>query len=112
MWDQSRHASRFFGEYKIPFWSMSASSELSLNNDWVLSGRDEGGSLTIVVYLKEGGRTQVNLPSGEFEYGWFDPRGGAGLGGLLRPGSVTGATGSAFSAPDGNDWVLLIRQKD
>ena len=98
MWDQSRHASRFFGEYKIPFWSMSASSELSLNNDWVLSGRDEGGSLTIVVYLKEGGRTQVNLPSGEFEYGWFDPRGGAGLGGLLRPGSVTGATGSAFSA--------------
>lgn len=112
MWDQSRHASRFFGEYKIPFWSMSASSELSLNNDWVLSGRDEGGSLTIVVYLKEGGRTQVNLPSGEFEYGWFDPRGGTGLGGLLQPGSVTGATGSAFSAPDRNDWVLLIRQKD
>ncbi|MDA2925256.1 DUF5060 domain-containing protein [Acidobacteria bacterium AH-259-L09] len=111
-WDQSRHASRFFSEYKIPFWDMSARNELSLSNDWVLAGRDEAGRWVVVVYLKDGGQTQINLPFSEFEYGWFDPRGGTGLGGLLQPGSVIGTTGSAFTAPDQNDWVLLVRQKD
>jgi hypothetical protein len=57
------------------------------------------------IYLPGGGSVEVYLPGGETKYNvfWFDPRTGE----KHSKGSVMGGLRS-FSAPDAQDWVLLL----
>jgi hypothetical protein len=61
-----------------------------------------------VIYLKNGGRVRLDIPAGEFTYGWFNPRNGDGLDTLLNTGKAKGPNTLNVAAPDENDWVLLI----
>ncbi len=111
MWDQSRHALRFFSTNNVPFWNAQADEGLSSNgNDFCLY---QDGQV-YVVFLKQGGATNLNLSgqSGSFTVTWYDPRNG----GALQNGSVTSVNGGGpvtlGTAPNNGsrDWVILVRR--
>ena len=114
VWALCRYASRFIKQYRIPFWDMFVANHLSSTGDWVLSGQQDSGERVILVYLKQGGRSEVRLPSGDFDFGWFNPRTGSGLEKLINPGNNSGNGHRprivSFTAPDEKDWILLIKQ--
>ena len=111
-WDYPRHALEFFNDNNIPFWQMT-------NNNGISSASNDYGFVktndTYVVYLKNGGTTNLNLTgaSGTFEVKWFDPRNG----GDLQTGAVAlvegGSSVSLGSAPNSSsqDWVILVRRQ-
>ena len=78
------------------------------DQDLITSGtgratRSESGSWAMV-YLPEGGRVGIDtsrLASPTPEATWFDPRTGE-----TRPGAA--GTGETFTAPDEEDWVLVL----
>jgi hypothetical protein len=109
-WDYARYALEFFGKNDVPVERMT--------NDDVLSSADddycfyEQGQV-YVVYLKNGGTTDLNLSGadGSFSVRWYDPRNG----GNLLTGSVASVSGGANSAlgnapnETNQDWVILVR---
>ena len=106
MWNQCALALEFFKKYEIPFWDMKCDDDLTANtDDYVLC---KPGRIYLV-YLKHGGKVQLNVAAGNFTYGWFNPRNGDGLDALLNTGKIKGPNKLNVSAPDENDWVLLIR---
>lgn len=114
-WDFCRIALEFFRDHRLPFWRMHSSDALVGNPDNANTRYCLAlPNWTYVVYLAEGGSTELNLSdaTGTFEVRWYDPR----KGGTLQSGSVMqvqgGATvplGNAPSAPE-QDWVVLIRR--
>lgn len=108
MWDQSRHALEFFAT--VPFWKMMNANGRVTNDNWCLLDRDSG--TVIVVYLKNGGTTDIDLTSisGSFSVQWYDPR----LGGDLQNGSVTSVFGGKVSAIGdaphslNQDWAVVL----
>ncbi len=106
VWTQCKIALDFFKKYEIPFWDMKCEDEMTdSQNDYVLCKPGE----IYLVYLKHGGDIEVNVTSGKFNYGWFNPRTGDGLDGLLKTGSANGKI--KLTAPDSNDWLLVIQGK-
>jgi len=106
MWRQCRIALEFFDKYEIPFWDMKCQDELTArDDDYCLVKPGE----VYLVYLKSGGTVRINVTAGNFKYGWFNPRTGDGLNGLLNPGSVDTGKKVDVTAPDSNDWLLTIR---
>lgn len=106
VWDQCRYALEFFRKYEIPFWDMKCEDEMTANtDDYVLCKP----GLIYLVYLKHGGKVQLNAASGNFTYGWFNPRTGDGLNGLLNTGSVDTGQKVEVTAPDKNDWLLVVQ---
>ena len=106
MWTQCRYALQFFDKYEIPFWDMTCQDEMTASeDDYVLCKPGE----IYLVYLKHGGKVGIDVGSGRFNYGWFNPRTGQGLNGLLKRGSARGET--EVTAPDKNDWLLVITGK-
>jgi hypothetical protein len=106
VWTQCRYALDFFEKQNIPFWNMKCEDEMTENTeDYVLckSGR------IYLVYLKRGGKVEIKPASGRYSYGWFNPRTGEGVDGLLHAGSVSGARKVEVAAPDDNDWLLVIK---
>ncbi|WP_299245966.1 Ig-like domain-containing protein [uncultured Aquimarina sp.] len=112
-WDYGRHAIRFFDITDLPLTQMRNNNSLSSNNnDYCYAKQGEA----YVVYLKNGGSTNLNLngQSGQFTVKWYDPRNG----GNLRNGSVTSVNGggnrSLGNAPNnsGQDWVILVTEND
>lgn len=109
MWDQSRHALEFFAN--LPFWKMVNAKELVADDNWCLF--DQQGGNTIVIYLRNGGTTDIDLTDqvGTFSIQWYDPR----IGGSLQSGSVAalsaGASGSIGNAPYSShqDWAVLLK---
>jgi len=63
-------------------------------------------SQVYVVYLPRGGKTTVDLNKvkGGLAARWFNPRSGK----YGEPFTVTGGANANFSAPDNNDWTLLL----
>jgi hypothetical protein len=105
VWTQCRHALEFFKKYEIPFWDMKCEDELTANtDDYVLYKDGE----VYLVYLKFGGTVGVDIAKGEFSYGWFNPRTGEGIGGLLGTGKA-GVGKLELKASDRNDWLLVLR---
>ena len=95
----------FFNNQHIPYSEMTVSSASS--SGWCLAKDAE----VYVVYLKNGGTSNLTLPSGNYIVKWFDPRNG----GNLQDGSVTTitSTGTAKTigtAPDNTtlDWAVLV----
>ena len=108
MWDQCRIAMEFFDEYKIPFWDMKCEDEMTANkDDYVLCKIGE----VYLVYLKDGGKVGIEVKSGKYNCGWFNPRKGDGLDSLLNRKSVGAGKKVELTAPDNNDWLLVIRGK-
>ncbi|UCG49874.1 MAG: DUF5060 domain-containing protein [Phycisphaerales bacterium] len=106
MWRQCRIALEFFRKYEIPFWDMKCRDEMTAStDDYVLCKPNE----LYLVYLKHGGKIKVDVGSGKFDYGWFNPRTGDGLDGLPKKGSVDGRV--ELTAPDSGDWLLVINGK-
>ena len=106
IWNQCRYALEFFKKYEIPFWDMKCEDELTENtDDYVLCKPGE----IYLVYLKRGGKVQLETTQGSFTYGWFNPRTGDGLDGLLKTGSAKAGQKVEVAAPDNNDWLLMIR---
>ena len=106
VWNQCRYALEFFRKYEIPFWEMKCEDELTANtDDYILC---KPGQIYLV-YLKFGGKVQLNATVGSFSYGWFNPRTGEGLDGLLNTGSVKTGRKIELTAPDKNDWLLVVR---
>ncbi len=106
MWIQCRYALEFFKKYEIPFWDMKCEDEMTENtDDYVFCKADE----IYLVYLKDGGKVDLNVPTGEFTYGWFNPRTSEGLDDLLNTGSVNAGWKIEVTAPDNNDWLLVVK---
>ncbi len=106
LWTQCRYALEFFRKHEIPFWNMKCEDELTENtDDYVFCKPGE----VYLVYLKHGGKVELNVAAGKFTYGWFNPRTGDGLDGLLRTGSVNAGRRVEAAAPDTNDWLLVVR---
>ncbi len=106
MWDQSRYALQFFERHKIPFWDMKCEDEMTANTeDYVLCKPGE----VYLVYLKHGGKVTVDVEEGSFACGWYNPRTSDGLEGLLNQSTVAAKNKAELAAPDGNDWLLVIR---
>ena len=104
-WDQCRVALEFFRKFDVPFWKMSPQDELSPSGAWVLATPAGDSDFQAVVQVRDGKTAKVALPDGRFSCGWFNPRTGEGLSGIDQ---TTGGTRS-FKAPDGGDWILLVR---
>jgi hypothetical protein len=106
VWDQCRYGLEFFRKYEIPFWDMKCEDEITENTDdyvFCIPNR------VYLVYLKYGGTVELNVTDGSYRYGWFNPRTGDGLDGLLQAGSIKAGGQVEISAPDSNDWLLVIR---
>lgn len=112
MWDQCKVALDFFDDHQIPFWEMSNHNGLIDTEDGYCLAKP--GDIYIV-YLKNGGSTQLDLGENAHAYSvkWYNPR----TGGPLRNGSVqsiSGAGKQSLGTPptDKNqDWTILIKAK-
>lgn len=106
VWDQCRIALEFFRKYRIPFWDMKCEDGMTENtDDYVFCKPGE----IYLVYLKHGGKVELNITGGHFNYGWFNPRTGDGLNSLLHTGSIKAGRKVELAAPDRNDWLLVIK---
>ena len=106
MWNQCRYALEFFKKYEIPFWDMKCDDDLTANtDDYCFYKPGE----VYLIYLKHGGQVQLDVVAGSFTYGWFNPRTGEGLDGLLKTGSVRAGRKADLAAPDTHDWLLVIK---
>jgi hypothetical protein len=106
LWNQCRYALAFFWKHEIPFWDMKCEDEMTENSeDYVLCKPGE----IYLAYLKHGGKVEISVGGGKFNYGWFNPRTGEGLYDLLRTGSAKAGQTLEAAAPDKNDWLLVIK---
>lgn len=103
-WDYAKVALDFFRDLKIPFWEMKPNPELVGNegkeNDvYCLTGKK-----LHLLYFPQGGVAPLKL-KGKPTIQWFNP----------RTGKINNAgpwrTQPRIVAPDGNDWLAIIRQK-
>ncbi len=106
VWTQCSYALDFFKKYEIPFWDMKCEDEMTENtDDYVLCKPGE----IYLVYLKHGGKIELNVSTGKFIYGWFNPRTSDGIDGLVNTGSINAGQKIEVAAPDKNDWLLMIK---
>ncbi|MGL1886735.1 MAG: DUF5060 domain-containing protein [Reichenbachiella sp.] len=93
----------------VPFEKMNPDDNFA-QNAWTLK---KAGS-HYLLYLMDGGSTNVTLPEGTWTIRWFDPRNG----GSLKQGSKNklqgGSSKSIGTAPNNsdNDWAVLLTKKD
>ena len=67
---------------------------------------------TYLLYLTDGGTTEVKLPKGEYSAHWFDPRNGGDLQRGSKKSLSGGNSTSIGNPPNSNDedWICLIRK--
>ena len=103
-WDYARHALEFFRDQKIPVQDMTCRDELVGNpkhdNSKYCLAKD--GEIYLV-YLPDGGSTEIKIPAGNFSAEWFNPRNG-------QTSSAAPLKGNSITAPDTNDWLAVIRK--
>lgn len=107
MWDQSRYCIEFFKRHEIPFWEMTNDNDLTRNRDdycFVKPGE------LYLIYFKNPGELKLSLESGAFTYGWFDPKTGDGLDGLLAPGEARAPGQITLKTPGAGDWLLCLKK--
>ncbi|MEM7387372.1 MAG: DUF5060 domain-containing protein, partial [Verrucomicrobiota bacterium] len=108
-WDYCRIALNFFRDHKVPFGEMLNADELvgnpkHTNEAYCYAKLGE----YYLVYLPKGGERELDLGnvSGSLSLLWFNPREG---GELKSAGEVKGGGKVTLKAPDGKDWLAVIR---
>lgn len=110
-WDYCRFQLAFFKNNAIPFQDMHNEDALISNRTaWCLSNDHD----TYVIYLKEGGTTEIDLTAatGPFTVSWYNPR----TGGPLQSGTVRVVNGGKkvelghAQTELERDWVILVRR--
>lgn len=110
MWTQSKYAWDFFVNH-TQFWTM-------VNGDDLVSSTSAhclGNSEMFVVYLTDGGTTEIDLPHGSFHLLWFDPLTGQTSASGADNQIVGGSMVSVGYPPNGSaqqDWVLLLSRHE
>ncbi len=94
----------------MEWWKLEPDQKLVTDNSDNYCSADPGKEY--VIYLRYGGKVNVNLSSSNaidiFEVAWFNPRTGIGQ----TKETITGGAEKTFSAPDEYDWVLhLVKTK-
>lgn len=87
----------------LPFWEMRPiNSLLTSGTGYVFAKSGE----VYVTYLPSGGSLNLDLTSNTNSYDteWFNPRDGS----IISGSTVQGGQVLSFSAPDSNDWTLLL----
>lgn len=114
-WDYCRIALEFLSAYRIPLNEMVNANSLignqqSDNSKYCLAKTDD----IYVVYLPEGGTTELDLKDakGEFSVSWFNPRsGGALIASDIK--QVLGGKAVKLGQPpkeSDQDWVIVVRK--
>jgi hypothetical protein len=109
MWDLTRIAIDFFRQH-VPVRKTQPLPELVSERAMCLA---EPGRV-YVLYLPEGGTTELTLPEGRYSVGWYDPR----KGGALEGGSVKEIAGPGkplVGEPPREpqaDWAVLVKRLD
>lgn len=128
-WDYCRIAIEFFQDHSIPFWQMKCQDELVGNPEhnntrYCFAAAGE----LYLVYLPDGGSTQLDLSNSEGTYSvaWFNPRSGGALqagsvdqlsgGGKVSVGTPPSPAqnleaGAASQKPIKEDWLVVIRKR-
>lgn len=109
-WEYCRIALEFFRGENIPLLKMANADELVGNaaHDNRAYCLAQPGSLYLA-YLPNGGALELDLghAAGDFSLSWFNPR----EGGALKPaGVVRGGKSALLTAPDGHDWLAVVRR--
>jgi hypothetical protein len=97
------HTAREFME-QLPFWQMEPMNNLlDAGQGYVFAKSGEVYS----VYLPDGGQIDLDLSgtTATFDGDWFNPRDGS----YQAIGSITGGSILTFTAPNTEDWVLLLK---
>ncbi len=109
LWEQTRHALDFFQKY-VPFHEMKPMTNAVSDSAIYCFGK---AGQSYVVYLPEGGNTELNLPVAKgFTVKWYNPR----TGGDLEDGIVTtvyGAGPVSLGLPPrekNKDWAVLVER--
>lgn len=92
-------ALKFFQEHFQPYLPdvVNQNGITADQDDYVLASPAEA----YAIYRPDGGSTEINLPDGNWEVRWYNPRNGT-LTEMAEP------VGSTLQAPDGSDWTALI----
>ncbi|UZO80706.1 DUF5060 domain-containing protein [Aquimarina sp. ERC-38] len=92
----------FFNKYLQEYLPKMVPSDGVTNNtnDFVLAEPNK----VYVVYLPNGGRTNINLPGGSWQVQWYNPRTGGAL-------SASTKITNSINAPGNQDWVALIKKE-
>jgi len=91
----------------LPFPEMQPYNNLVINGQaYVFAKPGE----VYTAYLPDGGEIRLDLTtsSEQFDAVWFDPRDGS----LQTIGQVQGGIIASFTAPDSNDWTLLLTRDE
>jgi hypothetical protein len=96
-WDQGKIALDFFYKNDIPFWNMRPT--LTASGDWALAG--DG---CVVVFVKSGGTTVLDLPEAEFTVFPMYPKTGKSGSGT----KIDGKAATRLSVPFKGDVVFLL----
>jgi hypothetical protein len=102
-YDDMQRARQFIES--LPFWQMRPSNSLLTGGTgYALAQAGEA----YLVYLPDGGSINLDLSASgnNFSAQWVNPRDGAAQD--IAP--VAGGGVRSFSAPDGNDWALVLRR--
>jgi hypothetical protein len=102
-WDQGKIALDFFYSNDVPFWNMQPT--LTKSGDWALAG--DG---CVVVFVRSGGTTVLDLPAMKFNVSQTFPK----TGGSGSYGKIQGKAATELSVPVKDDIVFLLKtdQKD
>jgi hypothetical protein len=100
-WDQGKVALDFFHKNKVPFWKMQPA--LTKSGDWALVG--DG---CVVVFVKRGGKSVLDLPSSLFTVSQTIAKTGASE----SLNTIEGKAGTELVSTSQSDVVFLLRTSD
>ncbi|HYW78242.1 MAG TPA: hypothetical protein VE890_01655, partial [Thermoguttaceae bacterium] len=97
-WDQAKIAIDFFSHNEIPFWNMLPT--VTKSGDWALAGDGY-----VVVFVRSGGTTALDLPDAEFTVSPMNPKTGV----RGRSGTLVGKVDTQLRAATDDDVVFLLK---
>lgn len=95
-----------FFKKNVPFWELEPDDRF-VDNAWTL--KKEGSFY--LLYFKDGGTADVNLPAGDYTIKWFDPRNDVIQSGEIK--MLKGGTPQSLGNPPSNieaDWACVIEK--
>ena len=95
---------KFIDKGKVSFWRMKPLPKTLITADRSIYCLGEEGK-EYIIYFATGGTAEVQLPNGNYEYCWFDPKEG-----IFKDKSNCLKGLNKFTAPNTQDWTIIIRK--